>query len=73
MHAFIFLIPALTNTSPQRPCVRLPRGDSESAGFEHTKKKVRKRRSHFSTHSSTIDLKIMLFVKCEIIHGENHA
>ena len=48
------------------PCVRLPRGVSESVGFEHTKKKVSKRRSRFSTHRSTMDLKIMLLVKCEI-------
>ena len=46
-------------------CVRLPRGVSESVGFEHTNEKVSKRRSHFSTHSSTMDLKIMLLVKCE--------
>ena len=53
-------------------CMRLPRDVSESVGFEHTKKKVSKRRSHFSTHSIAMDLKIMLLVKCEIIHGENH-
>ena len=35
------------------PCVRLPRVVSESIGFEHTNKKVSKR-SHFSTHSSTM-------------------
>ena len=33
------------------PFVRLPRDISESVDFEHTKKKVSKRRSHFSTHS----------------------
>ena len=55
------------------PCVRLPRGVSESVSFEHTKKKVSKRRSHCSTHRSAMDLKIMLLVKREIIHGEDDA
>ena len=55
-------------------CVRLPiRGVSESVSFEHTKKKVRKRRSHVIAHSSTMDLKIMLMVEREIVYGEDHT
>ena len=49
------------------------RGVSESVSFEHTNKKVSKRRSHVSTHSSTMDLKIMLMVEREIVHGEDHT
>ena len=55
-------------------CVRLPiRGVSESVSFEHTKKKVSKRRSHVIAHSSTMDLKIMLMVEREIVHGEDYT
>ena len=54
--------------------MRLPiRGFGESVSFEHTKKKVSNRRSHVSTHSSTMDLKIMLMVEREIVHGEDHT
>ena len=35
--------------------------------------KVGIRGSHFSTHGGAVDLKIVVIIKREIIHGENHA
>ena len=41
----------------------------------HFSKKPRKRLrgSHFSTHGGAVDLEIVVIIKGEIIHGENHA
>ena len=38
-----------------------------------TKKKVSIRGSHFSTHGGAVDLEIVVIIKGEIIHGENHT
>ena len=56
-----------------QPSVRLKRGIFQSVFFEKTKKKVGIRGSHFSTHGGAVDLEIVLIIKGEIIHGENHA
>ena len=45
----------------------------QSVGFEITQKKVSIRRGHFSSHGSAVDLKIVVIIKTEVIHGENHA
>ena len=45
----------------------------QSVCFEKTKKKVSIRGSHFSTHGGAVDLEIVVIIKGEIIHGENHA
>ena len=37
------------------------------------KKKVGKRRGHFSAHGCAVDLKVVIIVKRKIIHGKNHA
>ena len=48
-------------------------GIFQSVGFEITQTKVSIRMGHFSSHGSAVDLKIVVIVKTEIIHGENHA
>ena len=53
--------------------MRLELGIFQSVGFEITQKKVSIRGGHFSAHGSAVDLKIVVIVKREIIHGENHA
>ena len=35
--------------------------------------KVSIRGSHFSTHGGAVDLEIVVIIKGEIIHGENHT
>ena len=37
------------------------------------KKQVSIRGSHFSTHGGAVDLEIVVIIKGEIIHGEDHA
>ena len=53
--------------------MRFEWGIFQSVGFEITQKKVSIRGGHFSAHGSAVDLKIVLIIKREIIHGENHA
>ena len=53
--------------------MKLKWGIFQSVGFEKTQKKVCIRGSHFSTHDGAVDLKIVVIIKREIIHGENHA
>ena len=48
-------------------------GIFQSVGFEITQKKVSIRTSHFSSHGSAVDLKLVVIIKTEVIHGENHA
>ena len=49
-------------------------GIFKSVAFEIPQKKVSIRGGHFSTHGgSAVDLKIVVIIKREIIHGENHA
>ena len=48
-------------------------GIFQSIRFEKTKKKVIKRRGHFSTHGCAVDLKVVVISKRKIIHSENHA
>ena len=48
-------------------------GIFQSVGFEITRKKVSIRRGHFSSHGSAVDLKIVVIIKTEVIHGENLA
>ena len=48
-------------------------GIFQSVGFEITQKKVSIREGHFSAHGSAVDLKIVVIIKREIIHGENHV
>ena len=55
------------------PSVRVKWGIFQSVCFEKTKKKVSIRGSHFSTHGGAVDLEIVVIIKGEIIHGENHA
>ena len=56
-----------------QPSVRLKRGIFQSVCFEKTKKKVSIRGSHFCTHGGAVDLEIVVIVKGEIIHSDNHA
>ena len=37
------------------------------------RKRLALRGSHFSTHGGAVDLEIVVIIKGEIIHGENHA
>ena len=37
--------------------------------LEKTQEKVSKRRGHFSTHGCAVDLKVVVIIKREIIHG----
>ena len=48
-------------------------GIFQSVCFEKTKKKVSIRGSHFSAHGGAVDLEIVVIIKGEIIHGENHT
>ena len=41
--------------------------------FASKKTRKRLRGSHFSTHGVAVDLEIVVIIKGEIIHGENHA
>ena len=53
--------------------MRLEWGIFQSVGFEITQKKVSLRGGYFSAHGSAVDLKIVVIIKREIVHGENHA
>ena len=53
--------------------MRLKWGIFQSVCFEKTKKKVSIRGSYFSIHGGAVDLEIVVIIKGEIIHGENHA
>ena len=48
-------------------------GIFQSVCFEITQKKVSIRRGHFGTHGGAMDLEVVVIIKREIIHGENHA
>ena len=48
-------------------------GIFQSADVEITQKMVSKRGCHFNTHGSAVDLKVVVIIGREIIHGENHV
>ena len=56
-----------------QPSVGLEWGIFQSVSFEITQKKVSIRGGHFSTHGGAMDLKVVVTIKREIIHGENHS